>query len=244
MALGALHRHPNIQIYTLPTSHGYAALRDEVADYYEEHKDTWWYDESGKLVYDENSVFSTPGGMDQVYDRLFTLIPKGANIGELRKSPPVWVMLINDLDYWEPVLSAEFVLLDRKFPDSTRGRYANGVFADGVKPWASVEVPLDRKELERRKCKWRYNKSDGRNLRCWKLVVEVVLEIVGDQDLKIGFRLQHGQNAEGRLRKAEPSDEEMRALAEQDQRDFGNCYVVREELWNGNRSEFGAEIDV
>ncbi|KAK3673855.1 hypothetical protein LTR78_006410 [Recurvomyces mirabilis] len=99
VALGALYRHPNIEMCTLPTSHGYAAIRNEVFDYYEKHQDTCWYDKSGELQYDEDSGFSTPGGMDQVYDRLFTLIPKGANLGQLRESPVVWEMLINDVDY-------------------------------------------------------------------------------------------------------------------------------------------------
>ncbi|KAK4575235.1 hypothetical protein LTR86_001087 [Recurvomyces mirabilis] len=243
VALGALHRHPNIQMCTLPTSHGYAAIRNEVFDYYEEHQDTWWYDQYGELQYDEDSVFSTPGGMDQVYDRLFTLIPKGATLGQLRESPVVWEMLINDVNYYKPVVSAKFVLLDRHFADGTRGREANKDFVDGVKPWASVKVCLDADELKRRKCKWRNNVSKKGRVRCWRVAIEVFLLVVGDQDLRTGFRLQHGQNAEGRLSKAKPSDEERQALIKQDQQEFGDCYVVYEELWSGERSEFGAEID-
>jgi hypothetical protein len=197
VAIGALLRYNNITSSGLPTRYGYAMLQRQVFDE-EQHSDSYYteidFDDEDRNV-KQPWVLPSPYDetIDIVDDRIVNIIDKGSMLAAGQ-------VVTQNLEFRvpcdDPRFSAEFVLLDKKFPNNVmskvlvKGKMVKGkgreedkyVFRKGVHPWARVSVPLDEEELKRHGFPV-FKTEDGKD---WLLYVRVALQLVAE-DISIKF---------------------------------------------------------
>lgn len=197
-----MHRYTNINSQRLPSRFGYAAIRREL--YHKDwHKGARIRNAHGKLDDVGGLIFrdDVDGRMSVVENRLHTFIRQDQrmqNDGTFKTS----YEQIFFTSYDQPTINQSFVCLSKPMPDHSLGRNAlgpdangewdpDGPFVDGVEPWATVNVALDRAELERRGCAIFWGKAeDGKTrVKLFEVRMRVNMRCVNEQDIKIGFEL-------------------------------------------------------
>ena len=226
VVLGALLRYSNITIPRLPSQYGYAIRQREVFDedlHVEAYSVTEDFD--GSLDYDYKPWVQFDPYDDEVSvvdDRLRTIIQMDQVL-----DPGETVVEKVTHNYWipcdNPHITIEAVYLTKKFDDHMWAMKETDVedvyvFRAGVHPWASVEIPIDKGELEGKGFKEVV--QDGK--KYWKLEVQVTLQNA-ESAVQIGVWVMKPPAFTG---KAEPGLPR------------GVAFKVKETLWEATHSPF------
>ncbi|KAK4549813.1 hypothetical protein LTR36_005114 [Oleoguttula mirabilis] len=225
VSLGSLHRYENVTSQRLPPRFAYAAIGRAHYDPLL-HKDARKMGDDGKKYDVEGVLFRSPYDRRKfvVKHRLHNIIRHGQRMKSNGTFDTSYERIFH-APYDSPTVGQSFVCLSRPRPDHFRAREIDGTYRDGVEPWATISVTLDKAELERRGCLTIVRGAGKDREKLFELNMLVKMKCVNDQDIQIGFEL------------VTDDDDSMEP------------YVVWEELWDANFSEFvderedGMDID-
>ncbi|CAK4029949.1 Hypothetical predicted protein [Lecanosticta acicola] len=240
VAVGSLLRYDNIGPQPLP-SVAFAMLQRQ--EFHEDvHTDSYTipnYDTPefiSKKPWVEESPYDAT--IDVVDNRLVHILEKGKRLGPGEVHEPEFSLEFR-IPVQDPHISADFVYLTKKFEDNAAAKKLivddleeKYVFRVGVHPWASVDLPIPRHQLEGKG--FEIITADAEKF--WLLDVKVVVRCRGE-DVQIGFKVLKPVDRGSRERKSH-DDDESDSEEEYDDSTREAAFEVWEKFWEASHSEF------